>query len=1047
MEFLTMQKKIKVLEHAFAASAGAYYSINLTRDLVPGSMYQVIDDKEYSLNESMGLPENARFTDVVAYWGGKLDEKDRPAYFEFLSIPHLLEQFHSGKTHVFHKYHTQSALFEPMLAEQHIVMYTDEANGDVLAITYVLDLTQAEKEAQYKRELEDKQTKLEAALQETARARRYGEMQTALKAADHILSHITRLDSVTNKAELDQAIPGLLAAMGQYSLADRAYTFTWRSEEHQVMYMTHEWCADGVTPTIDMMQGLKMRDLPNWTPRLERGEAIVSMDWNAEKNNTPEEFAVFDGQDIHSLIVIPIFASKRLNGYIGFDNPEKSMTSLSVRLLTSVGAYIGGVKENTSMMQKLAEKQQSLQESVAELQEEKNILDALSIDYTSVYYCDLEQDLMLPLKQCADTNAVVAERAMRDGLQDGLKSYSFRIQYYFDHFIVQESAPDFTEKLSAGYLREHLQHNERFAYRFRAHPNPAGQQCFEVQIVRLAGTDGFKVVMGYRYIDDIIAEQEEQKIRLEKALANATLNSEIVGTISKIYWLIYRMDLVTGMYEEISAGSEVHRLTGKTGRTDEVFREVRETVVCDEHQEMMKRFLDTSTLAERLKDTESVAMEYRAASGSWHLGRFIVKKRDESGWVTNVLYVVRQIDKQKQIELEYKQKLLSTAEEARRANIAKTDFLRRMSHDIRTPINGIQGMVAIAEHFPDDVAKQAECRGKVKEASGFLLDLVNSILDMNKLESGSVVLEHKPFDLIELLHECNSITEMNGEMKDLSIVINNERVQHTHLRGSPLHFKQILQNITGNAVKYTDAGGTLTLSTEELGCEGGKAVYRFVCKDTGRGMSREFVKHAFEPFTQEDADARTSYMGTGLGLSIAKQLIEMMGGTIEVESELNVGTTFTMTIPFMLDKDYAEAETEQDSLPTVSLIGKRVLVAEDNELNLEIAKFLLENEGIQVTAAQNGREAVELFAGAETGHFDLILMDIMMPELDGLSAAQQIRQMDRPDAKTVPIVAMTANAFAEDIERSRAAGMNEHISKPLDENRLFETITRYAAKN
>ena len=868
-------------------------------------------------------------------------------------------------------------------------------------------------------------------------------MKTALKAADHILSHITRLDTVTNQNEYDQALPGLLKAMGQYSLADRAYIFSWRSEEHQVLHMTHEWCADGVAPTIDVMQELKLRDLPNWTPRLNRGEAIVSLDWNAEKANTPEEFAVFDGQDIHSLIVIPIFASKRLNGYIGFDNPEQSMSTLSVRLLTSVGAYIGGIKENLAMMAELEKKQRSLQTTVDELKEEKNILDALSIDYTSVYYCDLEQDTLMPLKQGSYTNSARAERELKDGLQ----SYSFRIRYYFEHYVVRESAPDFLEKMSADFLREYLQHKERFAYRFRAHPNAAGQQCFEVQIVRLTGTDGFKVVMGYRYIDDIMAEQEKQKIRLEKALANATLNSEIVGTISKIYWLIYRMDLVTGMYEEISAGSEVHRLTGKTGRTDEVFREVRETVVCDEHQDMMQRFLDTSTLAERLKDTESIAKEYRAASGSWHLGRFIVKKRDESGWVTNVLYVVRQIDKQKQIELEYKQKLLSTAEEARRANIAKTDFLRRMSHDIRTPINGIQGMVAIAEHFPDDMAKQAECRGKVKEASGFLLDLVNSILDMNKLESGSVVLEHKPFDLIELLHECNNITEMNSALKGLSIVIDNAQVQRTHLRGSPLHFKQILQNITGNAVKYTDAGGTLTLSTEELGCEGGKAVYRFVCKDTGRGMSREFVKHAFEPFTQEDADARTSYMGTGLGLSIAKQLIEMMGGTIEVESELNVGTTFTMTIPFMLDKDYAQAETEQDSQPTVSLTGKRILVAEDNELNLEIARFLLENEGILVTAAKNGRKAVEQFAGAETGHFDLILMDIMMPELDGLPAAQQIRQMDRPDAKTVPIVAMTANAFAEDIERSRAAGMNEHISKPLDENRLFETITRYAAKN
>ena len=285
--------------------------------------------------------------------------------------------------------------------------------------------------------------------------------------------------------------------------------------------------------------------------------------------------------------------------------------------------------------------------------------------------------------------------------------------------------------------------------------------------MRLTGMDGFKTVMGYRYIDDIIKEQEKQKVQLENALADATLNSEIIDSISKIYWIIYRMDLVAGTYEEISAGQDVHRLTGKRGIITEVFREVRETVVDDEHQELMKRFLDTSTLVERLQDTDSVAMEYRASSGSWHLGRFIVKKRNEQGQVTNVLYVVRQIDQQKQLELEYKQQLLETAEEARRANMAKTDFLRRMSHDIRTPINGIQGMVAIAEHFSKDSIRQRECIGKIKEASGYLLDLVNSILDMNKLESGTVVLERRPFDLMEVLRETNSITEMNGVARGL----------------------------------------------------------------------------------------------------------------------------------------------------------------------------------------------------------------------------------------------------------------------------------------
>ena len=1042
MENLTMAKKTEILEYALASSTGVYYNINLTKDLVPGVMYQVIEGRKYNLNEQMGFSENAKFSEIVAYWGDKLEEKEKQKYYEFLSIPGLLENFRCGNFHVFHKYWTHSATFEPMLAEQHIVMYKDEESGDVLGISYVLDLTQQFREDQYKKELEEKQLKLEAALRENNKSRKYKELQTVLTAVDNVLENITVFDAITTEEELNQLMPQLLASLGRYSMAERAYIFTWASEEHQVLRMTHEWCAKGVSPTIDQMQELKMSAMPNWSLRLNRGEAIVSEDWDAEKKNTPEEYAVFDGQGIHSLIVIPIFASKKLNGYIGFDNPEHSMTVLSVRMLASVGAYIGGLKENLFMMEELEKKQRSLQNSLYELNREKDILNALSIDYTSVYYCDLTADTLIPLKMGDYTNSAIAEKALKEGLQ----SYSFRIQYYFDNFVIQESAPDFLYKLSAPYLKDYLDHNERFAYRFRAKPNLAGQQYFEVQIVRLPASDGFKVVMGYRYIDDIVADQEQQKTRLEKALAEATLNSEIVDSISKIYWLIYRMDLITGTYEEISAGNEVHRLTGKHGNTEEVFREVRETVVSGEHQEMMKKFLDTSTLADRLCDTESVAVEYHAVSGSWHLGRFIVKKRDENGRVTNVLYVVRQIDKEKQKELEYKQKLLETAEDARKANIAKTDFLRRMSHDIRTPINGIQGMVTIAEHFSDDIKKQKECRDKVKEASGFLLDLVNSILDMNKLESGTVTLEHKSFDLLSVLRESDNIARMNGELKELRMFFSHEKVRHTRLIGSAVHLKQILQNIAGNAIKYTGAGGRISLSTEEISCENGKAVYRFICEDTGRGMSREFLKHAFEPFTQEENNARTSYMGTGLGLSIAKQLTELMGGSVEVKSELNVGTTFILTLPFELDESREEEISIVKDFPKEILNGKKVLLAEDNDLNMEIARFMLENAGMEVVAARNGKEAVEIFGDSGENEFDLILMDVMMPVMDGLAATGEIRKMKRPDAGQIPVFAMTANAFREDKERSRKAGMNEHLSKPLDEKTLIRTIGKYMIK-
>ena len=692
--------------------------------------------------------------------------------------------------------------------------------------------------------------------------------------------------------------------------------------------------------------------------------------------------------------------------------------------------------------------------------------------------------------------------------------------------------------------------------------------------MRLTGMDGFKTVMGYRYIDDIIKEQEKQKVQLENALADATLNSEIIDSISKIYWIIYRMDLVAGTYEEISAGQDVHRLPGKRGIITEVFREVRETVVDDEHQELMKRFLDTSTLVERLQDTDSVAMEYRASSGSWHLGRFIVKKRNEQGQVTNVLYVVCQIDQQKQLELEYKQQLLETAEEARRANMAKTDSLRRMSHDIRTPINGIQGMVAIAEHFSKDSIRQRECIGKIKEASGYLLDLVNSILDMNKLESGTVVLERRPFDLMEVLRETNSITEMNGVARGLQVSLHNDKMKHTHLIGSPVHLKQILQNISGNAVKYNQEGGSIRLSCEEISCADGKAVYRFGCEDTGRGMRREFVPHAFEPFAQEEISARTSYMGTGLGLAIVKQLVEMMGGTIEVKSEEGKGSEFIVCLScrvsgrvmryepvpqlrgaralvvdddtntcmsvskmlrgiemrpdwttsgkeaviraqeayeekdefkaFIIDwlmpdmngietvrrirkvigesvpiiiltaYDWADIEEEakeagvtafvakplfmselRSALTTPILVeepeklvgsgqfqGKKVLLVEDNELNLEIASAILQEEGLVVDTARDGVEAVNRMAAAGADDYDLILMDVQMPQMDGYTATREIRTLSDNRKANIPIIAMTANAFEEDKEKAFAAGMDDHIAKPIDIHILLDTLNK-----
>ena len=393
-------------------------------------------------------------------------------------------------------------------------------------------------------------------------------------------------------------------------------------------------------------------------------------------------------------------------------------------------------------------------------------------------------------------------------------------------------------------------------------------------------------------------------------------------------------------------------------------------------------------------------------------------------------------------EQEYQKTLKAAALKAESANLAKTEFLQRMSHDIRTPINGIRGMVEIGDRCPEDMARQADCRKKIWEASTLLLELVNEVLDMGKLESGEVVLESVPFDLPELMHEITDVLEKQAAERGIVLHREYGKLPHPRLVGSPLHVKRLLMNVLSNAIKYNRDKGRVMLDCFELSCTGDKVQICFVCADTGIGMSEEFQKRMFEPFAQENAGARSVYGGTGLGMSITKSLVDKMGGTIGVESQQGVGTTYTITLPFAVD-NAATAEPEQQQTDLTVLQGRRLLLAEDNALNMEIVEFLLNEVGIKVTRAADGQQAVEAFAASPVGGFDAILMDVMMPVRDGHEATRAIRAMDRPDAKTIPIFAMTANAFTEDRRKALESGMNEHLAKPIDPDTLYRLLVKY----
>ncbi len=388
----------------------------------------------------------------------------------------------------------------------------------------------------------------------------------------------------------------------------------------------------------------------------------------------------------------------------------------------------------------------------------------------------------------------------------------------------------------------------------------------------------------------------------------------------------------------------------------------------------------------------------------------------------------------------YKSELLIAAKKAEAANGAKTEFLQRMSHDIRTPINGICGMLDVADHYADDMEKQSECRTKIKEASNLLLELVNEVLDMSKLESDEVVLEEIPFNLSSISREVFVVIEQIAAEQNIRIEWEKKEITHRDLIGSPGHVKRVMMNILSNAVKYNRENGKIYISCMEIPSEQpGMTTMEFVCRDTGIGMTEEFQKCVFEPFAQEHTGSRTKFAGTGLGMAIAKNLVEKMGGTITFESKEGMGTTFVIRVPFKIDMD-ADKREEQKDVSEKSIKGLHILLAEDNELNMEIAEFVLQNEGADVTKAWNGQEAVELFEKSRPGEFDVILMDIMMPVMNGYEATKRIRSLDREDAKTIPIIAMTANAFTEDRIRAKEAGMDEHIAKPVDAKLLVKVI-------
>ena len=818
--------------------------------------------------------------------------------------------------------------------------------------------------------------------------------------------------SLLHEAEdLADGINFMLKSIGEFTDADRAYVF--ETSENHTSTNTYEWCAAGVTPQIRNLHDIPFESMPKWIEVFLHGENILIEDLEAYRESMPLEYELLKVQNVSTLIAFPISVHEKLIGFVGVDNPDMEKSNLLHRLLSLLGKYVGTmIKDHKNEQMRL-----------------EVVASKSRLDY------QLEMDEILRGAQIGiwtlEMDGVKAPRLHPNPTMCTLLGVS------------QEMSPEevyqfWYHRLPPKYVTPVLDYIQKVIHESYSEITYPWNHPLLGQIWIRCGGILYPDYQGNGICIRGYHQDVTRNIENERKYQNLT------AATSQIYHAIYHIDLIQDRIEKLAGANQNYTPTGVVTSATAQLNDILEKLVAPSHHEIMQYFFDLTTVNDRLHGKLFISREYPSPQGIWRRATFIVQNRDTDDDVTEILYVTQIIDDYKQKELAYQQELVKAVESANQANTAKTDFLNRMSHDIRTPLNGILGMLDIAQKNETNPKTLLECHEKMRTAAFHLKALVNDVLDMQRMETDRFFLEQIPFDIREILDNCWSMLEAQASRLDITLKkIKPGSLKYPYLIGSPLHIRQIFMNLLSNAIKYNKPGGSISVHAKIIRQVHQNVIYKFIISDTGIGISPEFQKHIFEPFAQEDTGARTIYKGTGLGMAIVHRLVQEMGGTIQLKSEKNVGSTFTLILPFTIDEHQpsASAETATDTPP--DLTDLHILVVEDNELNLEIAVFSLEAAGLNVSTAINGLEAVRLFEKSKPYEYDIILMDIMMPVMNGLDAAKAIRGLSRPDAPTVPIIALSANAFAEDIQKSKNAGINEHLAKPLEMDKVLKVIASY----
>ncbi len=692
-----------------------------------------------------------------------------------------------------------------------------------------------------------------------------------------------------------------------------------------------------------------------------------------------------------------------------------------------------------------------------ELAEQLEIINALSQSFRNVFVANLEDGTARAIRLANGYNV----RAIRD-----VAEITFSFDDVVDRWVRETVHPDDKERIKNTINMENLRNifseKKQYVGTYR-NIEDGVQHYYQYDFRRIGDTEN--IVAGFQLIDTIVEEQIAQE-KKEKELIEAHLreekeHSEVISSLSTIYSTIFRADVGAHEYEILASVPLMGKVVSATGNFDDVKDKIIESFIEPEFRDSMCGFLDFNTLAKRLKDVNSITTEYKAPTGQWMQSRFIVKRRDKDGTAKEVLYVANDITKEKLHDLEQQKALTYALAAAQQANKAKTTFLNSMSHDIRTPMNAIIGFTALAQTHSDDQARVKDYLGKISTSSTYLLSLINDILDMSRIESGTVKLQEVEVHIPDLLHDLRTMLQSLINSRNLNLFIDIQDVIHEDVLTDKLRLNQVLLNIVGNAIKFTPPGGDIIVRLIEKPCSlKAYTTYEFSVKDNGVGMSEDFLGHIFDVFSREYSSTVSGIQGTGLGMAITKNIVDMMGGDIRVESEEGKGSLFTVTLNLRLGSeavknevipadvltqpeiraDIKNLEKEKEKKETHDYSGRRVLLAEDNELNREIATAILEEAGMTVDSVNDGDAAVSAINKAPSDKYDLIFMDIQMPKMDGYTATREIRMLPDDRKADIPIIAMTANAFEEDKRKSYESGMNGHIIKPISIEEIAKVL-------